>query len=118
MIAGCRGDDRPLRLTDLTPEEELYVTRFVTLERARAVALADRAAGDALLDSLAAAWGDSSLAETLAALPEDARRQAKLHTLLAAILEAEQDSLLAAPDERRLGASLVDPPHEATPQAE
>ncbi len=115
-ISGCRDDvSRPLRLDDLTPAEHRFVTRFVVLERARAVALVDRETGDALLDSLAAAWGDSALAEAQAAQPDDAKRQAALQTLLAVILDAEEDSLVLAPDARRLGAPLTDtPPAEAS----
>ena len=43
----------------------MIAERMVTLERAKAVALADREQGEALLDSLAAAWGDSFVAATL-----------------------------------------------------
>ena len=57
---GCEQGDEP-GLADLTPGERLYVERMVVLERAKAVGLADRGQGNALLDSLAAAWGDSSL---------------------------------------------------------
>jgi len=109
LLAGCRDAERPLRLADLTPAEETYVSRFVTLERARAVALADPAAGGALLDSLAAAWGDSATVDAVAALPEDADRLEKLHVLLSRILETEADSLLAAPETRRLEAPLPPP---------
>jgi hypothetical protein len=112
--AGCGPQGgRPLRLSDLTPAEREYVTRFVTLERARAVALVDRSRGEALLDSLAVSWGDSSLALAQAALPADPRRQALLHGLLGRILRAEQDSLLDAPRPGRLGAPLPDPPTDA-----
>jgi len=112
--AGCSPEGgRPLRLSDLTSTERLYVTRFVTLERARAVALVDPGRGGALLDSLAVGWGDSSLAAVRAALPEDPRRQALLHGLLGRILRAEQDSLLDAPRPDRLGAPLPDPPADA-----
>lgn len=112
LLTGCGGEDRPLRLSDLTSAELRYVTRFVTLERARAVALADRPLGDALLDSLSAAWGDSSLAEAKAALPHDPRRLGRLDELLARLLAAEQDSLLVAPVPRRLRAPLTEPPPE------
>lgn len=113
-VAGCAPEGgRPLRLSDLTPPERLYVTRFVTLERARAVALVDPGRGEALLDSLAVSWGDSSLAAARAALPADPRRQALLHGLLGRILRAEQDSLLDAPRPGRLGAPLPDPPTDA-----
>ncbi len=115
LLGGCRDGKRPLRLADLTPAEEQYITRFVTLERARAVVLVDREAGDALLDSLAASWGDSSLVEAQAALTGDANRLEKLHTLLSMILDAEEDSLLAAPVARRLHAPVLDPPPQAPP---
>lgn len=113
-VTGCGPEGgRPLRLTDLKPSEREYLTRFVVLERARAVALVDRGTGEALLDSLASAWGDSSLAEARAALPADPRRQALLHGLLGRILRAEQDSLLDAPRPRRLDSLLPDPPANA-----
>ena len=113
-VAGCGPEGgRPLRLSDLKPAEREYVTRFVVLERARAVALVDRGTGEALLDSLAAAWGDSSLAGARAALPADPRRQALLHGLLGRILRAEQDSLLDAPRPGRLDSPLPDPPANA-----
>ncbi|MBK6900310.1 MAG: hypothetical protein IPH09_14025 [bacterium] len=109
-VAGCGPEGgRPLQLSDLTPPERLYVTRFVTLERARAVALVEPGRGGALLDSLAIAWGDSSLAAARSALPADPRRQALLHGLLGRILRAEQDSLLDAPRPDRLDAPLPDP---------
>ncbi len=111
---GCGPDGgRPLQLSDLSRPEHEYLTRFVTLERARSVALIDRGRGEALLDSLAGAWGDSSLVRTQAALPADPRRQALLHGLLGRILRAEQDSLLDAPRPRRLDAPLPDPPANA-----
>lgn len=112
---GCRDESRPLRLGDLSLAERLYVERFVVLERARAVALVDAAAGDAVLDSLAAAWGDSALSEARAALPDDAERQAALHDLVAGILDAEEDSLVLAPYARRLAAPVVDPPPQEAP---
>jgi len=113
---GCRNDNtRPLRLDDLSPEEHRFVTRFVVLERARAVALVDRETGDALLDSLAAAWGDSALAQARADQPDDTKRQAALQTLVASILDAEEDSLVLAPEARRLGAPLLDPPETEIP---
>jgi hypothetical protein len=113
---GCRHDDaRPLRLDDLTPDEHRFVTRFVVLERARAVALMDSDTGEALLDSLAASWGDSALAQAQANQPDDAQRQAALQTLIASILDAEEDSLVLAPEARRLAAPLLDPPETETP---
>ncbi len=113
VVAGCDREDRPLRLADLTPDERVFVERFIVLERARALALVDAAAGDAALDSLAAAWGDSALVEARASLPDDAVRQAALQVLLAEILDAEEDSLVLAPTVRRLSAPLADPPARA-----
>jgi hypothetical protein len=106
--AGCESAGE-LRPDDLEPGELRYVTRVVVLERAKAVALADRAAGDALLDSLAAAWGDSSLAETEAGVPDDPGRAAAVGRLLQRILEAELDSLVLAPRPDRLAQPLPDP---------
>jgi len=113
VVAGCTGDDERLSLADLSAAEQRYVTRFVVLERARAVALADPERGAALLDSLAAAWGDSAGAHALDGLSEDPRRAAALHDLLARILTADLDSLVHAPVERRLTAPVPDP--DATP---
>ena len=113
VAPGCDREAPSLRLADLTPDERLYVERFVVLERARALALVDAVAGDAVLDSLAAAWGDSALAEARAALPDDAVRQAALQVLLAEILDAEEDSLVMAPTVERLTAPLADPPVRA-----
>lgn len=111
-LAGCGRDDSALGLDDLSPAELRYVERFVVLERARAVALDDRAAGEALLDSLAAAWGDSALAEAQAAIVTGPERLAELHLLLGRILDAERDSLLRSPSAARLAAPLPDPPPE------
>jgi len=108
-LSSCREEPRPLTLADLAPAEREYVTRFVQLERARAVALSDRAGGEVLLDSLAAAWGDSALARAEGALPSDTARLAALHDLLARILQAEEDSLLLAPVPSRLTAPLPPP---------
>lgn len=106
---GCGQRDKPLQLPDLSYSERLYVERFVTLERARAVALVDVDRGQALLDSLGRAWGDSALEWTLGTLPRDPRRVAGLYNLLSRILVAESDSLLHAPKARRLAAPLPDP---------
>ena len=110
--AGCKQEKSDLQLGDLTEAENLYLTRIVVLERAKAVALADRETGTALLDSLAAAWGDSSLAETLVGAPDAPRRSAQVHGLLARILKAERDSLIEAPRPERLTAPLPDPAPE------
>lgn len=108
-LSSCREEPRPLALADLSPAENEYVTRFVVLERARAVALSDRPAGEALLDSLAAAWGDSALARAEGALSSDTVRLAALHDLLARVLQAEEDSLLLSPVPSRLTAPLPPP---------
>ena len=50
----------PQPVADLDPAERQVVERYVILERARAVTLADPARGTAILDSLATAWGDSA----------------------------------------------------------
>ncbi len=76
---------------------------MVVLERAKAVALVDRPRGDALLDSLAAAWGDSSLERTLAGLPRDPdRAPSPWARSWPASCEAEQDSLVPGPAPDRL----------------
>lgn len=104
--ASCDDGAPPVALDELDPAEREYLTRFVVLERARAVSFADRTLGEALLDSLAADWGDSSLVDAQAALPDDPQRMAALHALLEAVLEAEKDSLLEAPRPDRLSAPL------------
>ncbi len=59
LAAGCEKEVPELRMTDLTQAEHRYLTRLVVMERAKVVALIDRDAGEALLDSLATAWGDT-----------------------------------------------------------
>ena len=119
MLASC--GDAPLDLDDLPPAEREFVTRFVVLERARAVALAEPAAGTSLLDSLATAWGDSANVVARGQVPPDGARAAAVYDLLGRILVAESDSLLHAPLARRLtaplpqGAQLTPPP--AAPEA-
>jgi hypothetical protein len=112
-LAGCQSEQEALQLPDLTPAEHEYITRFVTLERARAVALADLKRGTTLLDSLAAAWGDSSREEITRGLSREPLRMAAVNDLLARILKAERDSLLHAPEPRRLTSPLPDPPPPA-----
>ncbi|MCB1150812.1 hypothetical protein KDK88_04655 [bacterium] len=114
-LASCREENAPLGVSDLTPAELEYVTRFVQLERARAVALRDRPAGEALLDSLAAAWGDSALARAESALSPDTDRLAAFHDLLSRLLEAEEDSLLDNPSPERLTAPLPAPATDEPP---
>jgi hypothetical protein len=116
---GCEKTVPELRLADLTEAETFYVSRIVLLERAKAVALVDRPAGNALLDSLHAAWGDSALYEALAGAPTDPTRSNRVHGLLMRILEAERDSLVGAARPDRLTAPLPDPaPPAAEPEAE
>jgi hypothetical protein len=117
-LAGCEQRDPPLTMADLAPDELRYVERVVVLERAKAFALTDRAAGDALLDSLAAAWGDSALAETAAGIPAEPSRAAAVARLLAGILDAEQDSLIHAPRADRLAAPLPAPAQPPPPVSE
>ncbi len=109
--AGCeKKDDSPLTLNDLTGGEYVYVERMVILERAKTMALIDRTAGDAILDSLAADWGDSSLALTLGGVPSEPLRAEAVAALLRRVLAAEQDSLRASSAFDRLARPLPDPP--------
>ena len=108
-LAACQNDAQPLTLADLSPSETRYLTHFVHLERARAVALADPKRGNVLLDSLAAAWGDSAAVDARTLLPVGPVRSAAVHDLLARILRAEQDSLILAPLPRRLADPLPEP---------
>lgn len=80
MLAAITGCGR--QSDELTADEARVVERFIVLERARAVALADPDRGDALLDSLAAAWGDSAEADAMRWFPTDPRRAEMLHKLL------------------------------------
>ncbi len=106
---GCGQEKTHLMLEDLTPAENLYLTRIVILERAKAVTMVDRQTGTTLLDSLAIAWGDSSLKETVAGAPTTPDRSGLVHGLLARILKAEKDSLMHAPRPDRLTAPLPNP---------
>lgn len=117
LVAGCGQGPSELEYRQLRPAERLYVERFMVLERARAVALADPARGVALLDSLAATWGDTAEAEARAALPSDPRRAALVQDLMRRLLEAEADSLLLAPHPRRLQAPLPTPAPRPEPDA-
>lgn len=102
--SGCSRGERGLRPDELTRDEAAYVERVLVLERVRASLLVDEARGLAQGDSLAAAWGDSSLPETLALAPTDPGRAALVHELLLRLLAAEQDSLLARGGLRPLDA--------------
>jgi len=109
VIAGCQAEPEFLELADLDAAERQVVERYVILERARAITLADPARGVAILDSLAAAWGDSVAREAEAALTTRPERANLVHDLLRRLLEAEQDSLVHAPEPRRLAAPLPVP---------
>ena len=120
MSAGCDTQEKPLTLADLNGGEFVYVERMVQLERAKALALVDRTAGDALLDSLASAWGDSSLQLTLVGVPSDPLRAEAVASLLRRILVAEQDSLKTNSGRDRLTLPLPDPapaPDEGPPES-
>lgn len=108
-LSGCGRSEPKLQPEDLTSAESRYVERFVVLERARAVALVDSETGTALLDSLAAVWGDSALRSVQRELSDDPLRAAAVHNLLERILMAEQDSLINASRPDRLTAPLPKP---------
>lgn len=115
LVAGCDQEKSPLQLADLTPGEYLIVERMVVLERAKTAALLDRDAGEALLDSLAAAWGDSSLVETKAGAPAEPLRAEAFGDLLRRVITAEQESLLTVPGTERLTRPVPDPAPAAPP---
>ncbi|MBK8165789.1 MAG: hypothetical protein IPK64_07475 [bacterium] len=102
--AGCRGTDRALSPRDLSRDETAYVERVLVLERVRAALLVDAGRGIALGDSLAAAWGDSALPQTIALAPADPSRAELVHEFLLRLLAAEHDSLLARDGRRPLDA--------------
>lgn len=113
LLSACEEKEHPpMQLEDLSQGELLYISRLVTLERAKAVALVDRPTGDVILDSLAVAWGDSARKDTAAGLTSDPVRAHQIGLLLKRILEAESDSLIQAPRPDRLTAPLPDPPPE------
>lgn len=115
---GCEKEDTPLELADLSGPEYLFVERMVLLERAKAVALLDREVGDTLLDSLATAWGDSSLPFTLAGAPQDPIRAEAVGTLLRSVIEAEQESLMTTSGLDRLDLPLPEPRPAPQPDEE
>ncbi len=117
-ITGCQEKSDDLNIQDLTENEMIVLNRYITLERARAVAIVDSLTGTALLDSLNTAWGDSSLAETIALLPKKTERLSSFHKLLVRVLDSERDSLLLAPDTRRLLNPLPDFKLEENPSQE
>ncbi len=109
LFVGCNQNQSPLEIDDLNAGERVFLERYVVLERARAVVLADPVLGVALLDSLAAAWGDSAAVEAEAALPVDPERAALLQNLITRVLTAESDSLIHAPRPDRLDDPLPQP---------
>ncbi len=109
LLTGCREQEPTLQLADLTAGERLYFERVVAIDRANSVALIHRDQGAALLDSLAAAWGDSVLPRTLDGLTGDPYRNVALGELLLQVVMAEQDSLKWDPSRNRLNLPLPDP---------
>ena len=115
--AGCDKSDAPLALSDLSGEEFIFVERMIILERAKTAALLDRETGDAILDSLFVAWGDSSFPLTLVGAPRDPVRSEEVGTLLRRVLGAEQESLLTSTGLDRLNQPLPEPKPEPEPEA-
>lgn len=109
LLVGCNAQPESLAMSDLTADEALFIERYVTLERARMVTLARPDEGEAILDSLALAWGDSAEAEAMRMLPTDPRRAQLVHDLLRRLLDAEMDSLTHAPRADRITAPLPEP---------
>ncbi len=116
LAAGCGKGEPRLAVADLTPGELVYVHRVVILERAKAVALMDQPLGETILDSLAAAWGDSSLERTLELAPAEPDRAVLVNDLLLRILETEEDSLMEAPRADRISMPLPDPAEDPQPE--
>jgi len=112
-VTGCEKKQSPLVLEDLDEGETELLTRLIILERAKSLALVDRPAGQALLDSLAVAWGDSIGEETVAGAPSNATRAHEVGQLYSRVFSAEHDSLLAHDGRRELTAPLPDPPAPA-----
>lgn len=110
LVQGCSDEETLLSWQDLTPQEQTFIRRIVVLERAKAVAHIDRDLGDALLDSLSLAWGDSAKVAVRAMVPKDPARSRLVHDFLFRTLTAEKDSLLTAARPDRLGAPIIDPP--------
>jgi hypothetical protein len=104
--AACDEPADSLELSDLSAGELEYVTRYVVIERAKAVHAVDPELGNSLLDSLAMSWGDSNAAEIDRRQAEDLPRRALVNRLLVKVLEAEEDSLLLAGRPDRLTAPL------------
>ena len=120
LLAGCRQQNRTLQLSDLTAPERTYFEQVVAVERAKSVALIDLDVGSALLDSLAAAWGDSVQSTTLAGLSGSPSRSVAVGELLLRVVTAEQDSLRWHSGTNRLRLPLPDlnrPGRERVPAA-
>jgi hypothetical protein len=116
-VTGCGKNDAPMALSVHSGDEFIFVERMVILERAKTAALLDRQIGDAILDSLAAAWGDSSFPLTIVGAPRDPLRSEAVGTLLRRVLEAEQESLLTSTGLDRLDQPLPEPKPEPEPEA-
>ena len=116
--AGCEKNDAPLAMADLSGAEYVFVERMILLERAKAEALVDRESGDALLDSLAAAWGDSSLELTLDSAPRDPIRSEAVGALLRRVIQVEQESLLTSSGLERWHLPLPEPAPEPEPDSD
>jgi hypothetical protein len=109
LLGGCQKEAKTLELPDLTVGERLYFERIVAVERAKSVALVHREIGAALLDSLAAAWGDSAQTDVLHGLNGNPEHSIAVGELLLRVITAEQDSLRWNPGASRLHLPLPDP---------
>lgn len=109
LLGGCSQQEKTLELADLTAGERLYFERVVAVERAKSVALVYRATGEALLDSLAAAWGDSAQTDILKGLSGNPTHSMAVAELLGRVVDAEHDSLMRDPALNRLHLPLPDP---------
>ena len=106
LVLGCGPSAKEISLKDLTPDELQVVERYVILERARTVTMANPPLGVIVLDSLSSAWGDSMDIWAESILPRDPQRAAQIQDLISRILAAEADSLVHAPEVRRLSEPL------------
>jgi hypothetical protein len=118
LASGCEKADAPLAMADLSGAEYVFVERMVLLERAKAAALLDRPNGDVLLDSLAVAWGDSSLELTAAGAPKDPIRSEAVGALLRRVIQAEQESLMTTSGFDRWNLPLPEPASDPAPEPE
>jgi hypothetical protein len=109
LSGGCEQAPENLALADLSAAERQFVERYVVLERARAVSLADPTTGVTILDSLASAWSDTADLVAERSLSTDPSRAAAVMDLVSRLLEAEADSLVHAPLPRRLSDPLPRP---------